>query len=192
MIFLISYLRCSQLRSDGFIGAASAIANATMLRMWIIIWLTNVALNSHLENNLTRLTELVHAGILSEKEKERNLVVPDDPTAKQKVNYDGTWYDYMILTWLETSSVKKASFVTRFITTHKGSVRTAKFTRDGKYVVTGSADSSLKLLDVEKMHYHHQTKGEVEEYTQARPVIRTFYDHTAVCEYIIRLTLIGH
>jgi cleavage stimulation factor subunit 1 len=73
--------------------------------------------------------------------------------------------------------------VTRFITTHKGSVRTAKFTRDGKYVVTGSADSSLKLLDVEKMHYHHQTKGEVEEYTQARPVIRTFYDHTAVCEF---------
>jgi cleavage stimulation factor subunit 1 len=126
----------------------------------------------------------VHAGIKSEKEKERNLIVPDDPTAKLKVNYDGKKITPIFVTLTETSSVKKASFVTRFITTHKGSVRTAKFTRDGKYVVTGSADSSLKLLDVEKMHYHHQTKGEVEEYTQARPVIRTFYDHTGVRTFL--------
>jgi cleavage stimulation factor subunit 1 len=33
-------------------------------------------------------------------------------------------------------------------------------------------------LDVEKMHFHHQTKAEVEDITSARPVIRTFYDHT--------------
>jgi hypothetical protein len=39
-----------------------------------------------------------------------------------------------------------------------------------------------KLLDVEKMHYHHQTKAEVEDYAAARPVIRTFYDHTQVIQ----------
>lgn len=27
------------------------------------------------------------------------------------------------------------------------------------------------------MHFHNQTKAEVEEYAAARPVIRTFYDH---------------
>jgi hypothetical protein len=42
-----------------------------------------------LETNLTRLSELVHAGIQSEKEKLYDLVVPEDTTAKMKHDYDG-------------------------------------------------------------------------------------------------------
>jgi cleavage stimulation factor subunit 1 len=80
----------------------------------------------------------------------------------------------------EKKEKTKCNFITRFITTHKGSVRVAKFTPKGNYVATGSTDNSIKLLDVEKMHTHHQTKAEVEDYTAARPVVRTFYDHTGV------------
>ena len=40
---------------------------------------------------------------------------------------------------------KNLTFDTRFITTHKGPARCAKFTRDGKFVVTGSGDCSLKV-----------------------------------------------
>ena len=74
-------------------------------------------------------------------------------------------------------ALKHCNFTTKFITTHKGAARCAKFSNDGRYVVTGSSDCSLKLLDVSKMNYHHQTKAEVEDYSNARPVIRTFYDH---------------
>jgi cleavage stimulation factor subunit 1 len=48
-------------------------------------------------------------------------------------------------------------------------------------VATGSTDTSIKLLDVEKMKMYNQMKTEHgEDYAPARPVIRTFYDHIQV------------
>jgi cleavage stimulation factor subunit 1 len=53
----------------------------------------------------------------------------------------------------------------------------------GKFVATGSADTSIKLLDVGKMKSYNQNKSEHgEDFAPARPVIRTFYDHTQVIE----------
>lgn len=46
-------------------------------------------------------------------------------------------------------------------------------------MATGSEDTSIKLLDVEKMKTYNQTKTEHgEDFAPARPAIRTFYDHT--------------
>jgi cleavage stimulation factor subunit 1 len=73
---------------------------------------------------------------------------------------------------------KKFGIVTRFITTHKGSVRCVRFSKDGKFAATGSFDNSIKLLDTEKMHFNHLIRSENEDQNSARPVIRTFYDHT--------------
>ncbi|KAM9963070.1 hypothetical protein ACTFIW_006292 [Dictyostelium discoideum] len=71
------------------------------------------------------------------------------------------------------------NFITKFITTHKNACRCAKFSWDGKYVATGSSDTSIKLLDVNKMRNYNQTKNETtEDSAPSRPVIRTFYDHT--------------
>ncbi|KAF2076875.1 hypothetical protein CYY_001842 [Polysphondylium violaceum] len=71
------------------------------------------------------------------------------------------------------------SFLTKFITTHKNACRCAKFSWDGKFVATGSSDTSIKLLDVNKMRNYNQTKNETsEDFAPSRPVIRTFYDHT--------------
>jgi WD40 repeat protein len=45
------------------------------------------------------------------------------------------------------------SYLTKFVTTHKGPCRAAAFSPDGTQAATGSADASIKLLEVEKMHY---------------------------------------
>lgn len=50
----------------------------------------------------------------------------------------------------------------------------------GNYVATGSADTSIKLLDVQKMKTYNQLKETAEEFGSAKPVTRTFYDHTQV------------
>eukprot|EP01027_Heterolobosea_sp_BB2_P010110 GEZU01014877.1.p1 GENE.GEZU01014877.1~~GEZU01014877.1.p1 ORF type:complete len:339 (+),score=49.96 GEZU01014877.1:47-1018(+) len=148
-----------QLEDDGFIGAANAVAEATMTAP------------SAAKLEPQRLAQLVTLAIDTERERSGELVIDeqeDDTEMKGGLDLDSGKPD----------SAKVTGFVTRFITTHKGSVRVARYSRDGKYVVTGSEDHSLKLLDVNKMHYHHQTKSEVEDYASARPVIRTFYDHT--------------
>eukprot|EP01089_Gocevia_fonbrunei_P017813 TRINITY_DN5895_c0_g1_i2.p1 TRINITY_DN5895_c0_g1~~TRINITY_DN5895_c0_g1_i2.p1 ORF type:complete len:400 (+),score=79.99 TRINITY_DN5895_c0_g1_i2:169-1368(+) len=71
------------------------------------------------------------------------------------------------------------NYTTRFITTHKDGCRCARFSPDGKLVATGSIDTSIKLIDVDKMKNYNASKTESssEEYAQARPVMRTFYDH---------------
>jgi cleavage stimulation factor subunit 1 len=80
---------------------------------------------------------------------------------------------------LDGNSNKFPNYITKFITTHKNACRVAKFSPDGKYVATGSLDTSIKLLDVGKMKTYNQTKSEHgEDYAPAKPVIRTFYDHS--------------
>ena len=49
------------------------------------------------------------------------------------------------------------------------------------FVATGSEDTSIKLLDVVKMKNYNQVKSEHgEDYAPAKPVIRTYYDHSMV------------
>jgi cleavage stimulation factor subunit 1 len=46
-------------------------------------------------------------------------------------------------------------------------------------IATGSADTSIKLLDVQKMVNYSQSKNEGgDDFQGARPVLRTLYDHT--------------
>jgi cleavage stimulation factor subunit 1 len=80
----------------------------------------------------------------------------------------------------------KSSYATRFITTHKNACRCAAFSADGKFVATGSTDTSIKLLDVNKMlQFGHKADGSSNapqgvsiDDVHARPVVKTFYDHT--------------
>ncbi|GJN23275.1 hypothetical protein PR202_gb10911 [Eleusine coracana subsp. coracana] len=63
----------------------------------------------------------------------------------------------------------------RHISDHKNVARCAKFSPDGKYFATGSADTSIKFFEVAKVK---QTMVGDSKDGSARPVIRTFYDHT--------------
>ena len=182
----------SQLKTDGYLGAASAVSEALFLEPDDQLF----------EKAPLRLSELVLLGMEKEKEMKNDLFI--DPVLSAKKNTKKRKSDFAsqqsnLLTLSESVvkvssgttatqsatsglsadglALKHCEFVTKFITTHKGAARCAKFSNDGRYVVTGSSDCSLKLLDVAKMNYHHQTKAEVEDYTNARPVIRTFYEH---------------
>ncbi|KAI9092809.1 WD40-repeat-containing domain protein [Phlyctochytrium arcticum] len=59
-----------------------------------------------------------------------------------------------------------------FSTQHREACRTAAFSADGKYIATGSADASLKILDVSRIRASHLHNA------PEKPVIRTLYDHT--------------
>lgn len=72
-------------------------------------------------------------------------------------------------------------YETYYVTAHKGPCRTACFSEDGKLIATGSADASIKVLDVDRMivkttmpssQDHSGSTG-----MESHPVIRTLYDH---------------
>ncbi|KAG1468540.1 hypothetical protein G6F56_003777 [Rhizopus delemar] len=73
---------------------------------------------------------------------------------------------------MATAQPKTApEFAQTYFTQHKGSCRIASFSYDGRFAATGSHDTSLKLLDVNKMQNRTGDSGD-------KPVVRTLYDHT--------------
>lgn len=86
-----------------------------------------------------------------------------------------------------TDNPDPTPYHTKYVTTHKGSVTAAAFSSDGSVVATGSSDNSIKLLDVNKMHYHSQLN--LDKHTldtdDLRPVIRTLYDHNSTVRALV-------
>src|SRR5699024_5508419 len=74
-------------------------------------------------------------------------------------------------------------YETVYVTSHKGPCRTGAFSPDGALVATGSVDSSIKILDVERMiaksnpHDASHDPQLMERTNDTHPVIRTLYDH---------------
>lgn len=69
-----------------------------------------------------------------------------------------------------------AKFESRHVSEHKNMARCARFSPDGRLVATGSADTSIKLFEVDKVRQMLVADGGNRE-SPIRPVIRTFYDH---------------
>lgn len=49
------------------------------------------------------------------------------------------------------STPDASKYETIYVTAHKGACRAAAFSTDGSLFATGSEDSSIKILDVEKI-----------------------------------------
>jgi len=76
-----------------------------------------------------------------------------------------------------------SQYETCYVTAHKGACRASAWTKCGNYCATGSVDSSIKILDVERMVAKSSLpvdmSGAQSDSAAAvdHPVIRTLYDH---------------
>lgn len=68
-----------------------------------------------------------------------------------------------------------AEYETVYVTAHKAPCRSGAVTNDGELVATGSVDTSIKILSVERMLAKSSDIETAEP--QGHPVIRTLYDH---------------
>lgn len=87
----------------------------------------------------------------------------------------GTGIDLEFDTDVQTLAPEAAQYETCYVTAHKGECQIAAWSKDGQLVATGSADASIKILDVERM----LAKSAQADHNQveSHPVIRTLYDH---------------
>ncbi|XP_069113989.1 cleavage stimulation factor subunit 1-like [Argopecten irradians] len=95
----------------------------------------------------------------------------------------GSGIDLEYETDVQTISPEAALYETCYVTAHKGPCRAGAFHSGGKLIATGSEDSSIKILDVERMLAKSATPAEIiametpQQAMENHPVIRTLYDH---------------
>jgi len=161
----------SQLVHDGFTSIAQTLSQASVVPI-------------QADGVGNTLFTLLQSTLVKDRDNESisdvlKSAMKDDDYMKDEVDYKVKGLDLGmdIIDPVRTSALP--NYTTKFITTHKSEVRIARFSPDGKWVATGSQDTSIKLLDVIKMKTYNETKQETtEDFAPSRPVIRTFYDHS--------------
>ncbi|XP_031092494.1 cleavage stimulation factor subunit 50-like [Ipomoea triloba] len=165
----VDILIVAHLRDNNLNQAARAVASATMTPLTV-------------ETPPNRLLELVAKGLAAEKGEVLRGVssaAPFDQTLA--TGYGSTPAPRAISVDFSTAHDTKGSsknfpkHESRHISEHKSIARCARFSCDGRFLATGSADPSIKLFEVSKVKQMLQSDSRD---GPVRPVIRTFYDHT--------------
>ncbi|PON83015.1 Guanine nucleotide-binding protein, beta subunit [Trema orientale] len=167
----VNTLIVAHLRHNNLNQAASAVASATMTPLTV-------------EAPGNRLLGLVAKGLAVEKDEMIRGVSSSalyDLSGSISAGYGtspasrAAAIDFSAVQETKGSSKSFPKHETRHLSEHKNVARCARFSPDGKYVATGSSDTSIKLFEVSKikqMMLPDARDGPV------RSVIRTFYDHT--------------
>ncbi|KAF3438045.1 hypothetical protein FNV43_RR20801 [Rhamnella rubrinervis] len=143
--------------------AASAVASATMTPL-------------NVEAPPNKLLELVAKGLAVEKDEMlrgvSSSVLNDLGNSNPAPRTAAV--DFSVVQDIKGSSKSFPKHETRHLSEHKNIARCARFSPDGRFVASGSSDSSIKLFEVAKIM---QMMVPDAKDPPVRPVIRTFYDH---------------
>lgn len=167
----LNSLIVAHLRDNNLHQAASAVASATMIPL-------------NVEAPANKLLDLVAKGLAGEKDDtlkgvsssplfDSGMAIPaayGSMLAPRTVSID-----FSVVQDTKGPSKGFPRHETRHVSEHKNIARCARFSADGRFVATGSADTSIKLFEISKikqMMLPDSRDGPV------RPVIRTFYDHS--------------
>ncbi|KAI0229652.1 Cleavage stimulation factor subunit 1 [Lamellibrachia satsuma] len=127
-----------------------------------------------------RLFKVVSMGLKVEEE-----VSGQKRELKAEMVAPGAGIDLEFETDVQTISPEAAQYETCYVTAHKGPCRVGAFHNNGQLIATGSEDSSIKILDIERMLAKSATPVQIlaqetpQQQMENHPVIRTLYDHTA-------------
>ncbi|OLY79896.1 Cleavage stimulation factor subunit 1 [Smittium mucronatum] len=159
----------SQLSSYGYANLSSVIAKHTNTRM-------TAASNNDLAR-LVFLGEKYKGGFSENKETiPTKQEVPSDSITTNQLDKVPEQKNFQPPTLVDYSKLK---YEISYQTSHKGPATCAAFSLNGQFFATGSADSTLKLVSIERLNNSSQ-RGNYDE----KPVIRTLYDHRDVVNQV--------
>nr|ACO15622.1 Cleavage stimulation factor 50 kDa subunit [Caligus clemensi] len=125
-------------------------------------------------------SERLHKVVTLGMEKERNALAASKAAASAPNNTNGmSLYslDLEFDTEMRSEAPEPALYETAYVTSHKSFCRAGAFSSDGQLCATGSADASIKVLDVDRMLAKSNNEIPVSKQSEGHPVIRTLYDH---------------